>query len=105
MEFILKKIDAELARPRIDKTRLLELIKEIVITLTSGEVIINGTPGEQGERGPRGPPGEKGEQGPRGLRGPEGICKCVCKNKAPETVAPAPAKKVTKKKTVASTSE
>lgn len=95
MEHIRIQIDEELKKARLDKVRLLEIIRNLTIQLENG---VDGTvTGVEGPQGPAGEQGREGPQGPRGLRGPEGICKCKCKISGDDSVTPV-------KKSVASTS-
>jgi len=96
MEHIRCQINEELTKPRLDKGRLFEILKNLTIQLERG---VDGT--VTGELGPMGPPGEQGSEGPegpRGLRGPEGVCRCNITNEAvpkvDEAVTVVPVKKV-----------
>ena len=86
MSSLRKEIEEEMARVRIDKTRLFELLLKIVDKRGGGET-----------RGPQGPPGPPGPPGPVGPQGPSGSAPAA---KAPATKAPATKKAPAKKKPV-----
>ena len=87
MDSLLKEIQDEMTRSRLDKTRLYELMDKIVSAMASGT-------GREGPSGPRGPAGAAGPAGPAGPAGSDGVCTCKC-----TSVEEAPAKKIVKKKT------
>ena len=86
MSSLRKEIEEEMARVRIDKTRLFELLLKIVDKRGGGET-----------SGPQGPPGPPGPPGPVGPQGPSGSAPAA---KAPATKAPATKKAPAKKKPV-----
>ena len=91
MSSLRKEIEEEMARVRIDKTRLFDLLLKIVDKRGGG--------GESS--GPQGPPGPPGPAGPAGPQGPPGSGETVTPTKAPvakEPVAQAPVKKAPIKK-------
>jgi hypothetical protein len=96
MSSLRKEIEEEMARVRIDKTRLFDLLLKIVDKRGGG--------GESS--GPQGPPGPPGPAGPVGPQGPSGSGETVTPTKSPvakepvakEPVAKAPIKKVPLKK-------
>ena len=83
MDALLKEIDDEIKRTRLDKTRLYNLLVKIVDQC--------GGPAGEGSVGPA---------GPAGPRGPACECKCVANAATTTTTAP---KKAAPKKKVAST--
>lgn len=65
MSALRKEIEQEMARTRLDKGRLFDLLLKIVDNAGQG-----GAPGVRGAPGPAGP------AGPPGPAGPAGECKC-----------------------------
>ena len=90
MDTLRKEIEVELARTRIDKTRLYTLLLKIVDNSGSGGA---GGVGPAGPVGPVGPAGPAGPAGPVGPAGPAGECKCKSSSKEAAPVKKAPAKK------------
>ena len=80
MDKLKKEIKDELSRPRLDKTRLYDLLFKIVNEIGSTPAQVEAGPrGERGERGERGLPGTRGE------KGEPGVCKCECVTKKSRT--------------------
>ena len=105
MNPLIKDIEDELKRTRLDKTRLYGLLTKIIENSGGG----SGGSGPAGPAGPAGPTGPAGPAGPAGPTGPVGpagpiATPVVAKKEATPPVTEAtPAKKlVTKKKVVAS---
>ena len=96
MDTLRKEIEVELARTRIDKTRLYTLLLKIVDNSGSGGaggVGPAGPVGPVGPAGPAGPVGPVGPVGPAGPAGPAGECKCKSSSKEAAPAKKAPAKK------------
>ena len=93
MNPLIKDIEDELKRPRLDKTRLYGLLTKI----------IENSGGGSGGSGPAGPAGPAGPTGPAGPAGPIATPVVAKKEATPPVTEATPAKKlVTKKKVVAS---
>ena len=77
MSALRKEIEQEMARVRIDKARLYDLLLKIVDNCGTGAGAgagpgVAGPPGPAGPAGPRGPSGPAGPAGPAGATGPVG---------------------------------
>ena len=93
MNPLIKDIEDELKRTRLDKTRLYGLLTKI----------IENSGGGSGGSGPAGPAGPAGPTGPVGPAGPIATPVVAKKEATPPVTEATPAKKVvTKKKVVAS---
>ena len=93
MNPLIKDIEDELKRTRLDKTRLYGLLTKI----------IENSGGGSGGSGPAGPAGPTGPAGPAGPAGPIATPVVAKKEATPPVTEATPAKKVvTKKKVVAS---
>ena len=89
MNPLIKDIEDELKRTRLDKTRLYSLLTKIVENCGGGS-------GGSGGAGPTGPAGPAGAQGPAGAKGPACECKCVAKEVATPAKVASPAPTPTK---------
>ena len=96
MNPLIKDIEDELKRTRLDKTRLYGLLTKIIENSGGGS-------GGSGPTGPAGPAGPAGPTGPTGPTGPIATPVVAKKEATPPVTEATPAKKlVTKKKVVAS---
>lgn len=96
MNPLIKDIEDELKRTRLDKTRLYGLLTKIIENSGGGS-------GGSGPAGPAGPVGPAGPAGPTGPAGPIATPVVAKKEATPPVTEATPAKKVvTKKKVVAS---
>ena len=96
MNPLIKDIEDELKRTRLDKTRLYGLLTKIIENSGGGS-------GGSGPAGPAGPAGPVGPAGPAGPTGPIATPVVAKKEATPPVTEATPAKKVvTKKKVVAS---
>jgi hypothetical protein len=96
MNPLIKDIEDELKRTRLDKTRLYGLLTKIIENSGGGS-------GGSGPAGPAGPAGPVGPAGPAGPAGPIATPVVAKKEATPPVTEATPAKKlVTKKKVVAS---
>jgi|TARA_B110000114_G_scaffold22284_1_gene21258 hypothetical protein len=99
MNPLIKDIEDELKRTRLDKTRLYGLLTKIIENSGGG----SGGSGPAGPAGPVGPAGPAGPTGPVGPAGPIATPVVAKKEATPPVTEATPAKKVvTKKKVVAS---
>ena len=99
MNPLIKDIEDELKRTRLDKTRLYGLLTKIIENSGGG----SGGSGPAGPAGPVGPAGPAGPTGPAGPAGPIATPVVAKKEATPPVTEATPAKKVvTKKKVVAS---
>ena len=91
MNPLLKEIEEEMKRTRLDKTRLFDLLLKIVDNGGGGSgpggVGPAGPAGPQGPSGPQGPKGIAGLTGPAGPAGPKGTI-VRAEPEAPKTEAP-----------------
>lgn len=94
MDRLKKEIKDELSRPRLDKTRLYDLLLRIVDEVGEG-----GGSAQPGPKGDRGEKGDRGDRGEKGEKGEAGTCKCACvaksdtpvkKTRSTKKAAPAP---------------